>query len=186
MKLSVVAAGLSSIAIALVAASFAAAAPYQSGDSVVGAAVYEHDVLIESITVAAHSGPAGEEAHGHITFRANPSLFDVPVFGIDGTFHGDVSEGCLLVTGNRAVAVGKLPPEEQFNVPPPAPQPFLIQYIAVVVDDHGPPSGGQPADMVAPLFLKATSAQALCAGSQLVQPAPFEHGNFVVRDTVGV
>ena len=42
---------------------------------------------------------------------------DTPLVGTDQTrFHGDVSQGCLIVTGNVATAVGVLPPDEQFFV----------------------------------------------------------------------
>jgi hypothetical protein len=54
------------------------------------------------------------------------------------TFHGDVSQGCVLFQGNQAAVIGKLPADEQFTA-------FIdhngnahvVQWVDVVLQDNG-------------------------------------------------
>jgi hypothetical protein len=74
------------------------------------------------------------------------------------TFHGDVSQGCLLVQGNQSVAVGKLPVSEQFPVGTK-----LIDWAIAVVEDNGAPSAGL--DRAATGLLFDGSGTKICNGT---------------------
>ena len=166
--------------IGALALGVAAAAPAASPQSlsVAGTAHYESEAggatVRGSVEVGARSDALGATPTGHITLRTIS-----PVSGGPQVFHGDVSEGCLVVVGNTAVAVGRLQEDEEFDVPG-APPPFRIEFVAVAVQDNGQPVGGQPVDLAQPAFLRAVSAQRVCAGALAITPQPFARGNFVV------
>jgi hypothetical protein len=159
------------VALALVAPA-AAQAP---GDFVAGSARDVTGATQDHVAVAAHSGPLGEDPRGQIVLRtANPQTGEVQ------TYHADVSTGCVLVAGNTAVVVGTLPEEDQFDVPPPAPQPFHITSLGVVIQQGT--EQGRASDLAQPIFLRAQSAAGVCAGTltlQLIEPLV---GNFVIED----
>lgn len=95
-------------------------------------------------------------------------------------FHGDVSQGCVIVNGNTATVVGILPPSEQFIDPVSG---RLIDGVAVFVQDNGNPVQGQPVDQAVSTLLFSSSVANVCAGAP--PPSgflPIEHGNFVVND----
>lgn len=95
------------------------------------------------------------------------------------TYHGDVSQGCVLVNGNTALVVGLLPASEQYTVPGFG----TVAYDALYVVDNGNPSRGQPADLVTTVLLKPSSAQHVCGGAAFsVGPYPMDHGNVIVSD----
>lgn len=170
---------VSAVAFAAALAIVPAAGSETAGDSVAGTAHFEAaGGISDSVEVGAQSGPLGENPRGFLVLRTIN-----PITGEAQVFHGDVSEGCVRVTGSGAIVVGKLPPEEQFNVPPPAPQPFLIEFIGLIVADNGEPMNGQPVDLAQPIFFRGISAQNVCAGILTpLPPQPFESGNFVVID----
>jgi len=166
----------------LAVVGLAAAAPAGADpprDFVVGAGTIEADPFLgDSFSVSAHSGPLGEDPRGHVNVRTTN------LAGDRQSFHGDVSEGCLIVTGNRAVAVGRLPEDERFVEPTTG---RTIEFAAVIVEDNGHPVKGQPLDRAFPvLFFTATAARA-CAGllpASLVT-VPIDRGNVVVNDALG-
>ena len=84
----------------------------------------------------------------------------------------------MLVSGNHAAVVGKLPPSEQFT----ASNGRLIDYVAVVVEDNGSPDMGQPTDQAVAFLAFDTTGQHVCAGAFSPSAPPFDHGNFVVQD----
>ena len=132
----------------------------------------------QSFEVGARSEPDGSNALGFIVTNQLH-----PLTGEPALFHGHVREGCLIVVGNQAVAVGRLPQSEQFNFGT-----RRITSVAVRVVDNGPPVNGQPVDLGIPILLFETTAERLCTGvapiTALFPPLPLESGNVVVHDTV--
>ena len=133
---------------------------------------------MESFEVGARSEPDGTNPLGHIVAKL------LPFFGAteQTLFHGDVREGCMIVVGNQAVVVGRLPESEAY---------FFagrrIGFIAVRVVDNGPPVNGEPVDLGRPILLFDTTAGRLCLSGNIgaLAPAlPLESGNVVVNDTV--
>lgn len=127
-----------------------------------------------AFAAAALSGPQGQNPFGAVVTRAP-----------NGTFHGDVSAGCLLVTGNHAAAIGRLPLSEQFTTPGFG----TVEYDAVFVEDNGRPQNGQPVDRVSEtLLLKATSAAHFCGAGVFTWPPSLmftlQSGDFVVHDAL--
>jgi hypothetical protein len=162
-----------------VAALLAIAAPAPAasdGDRVAGFGTIEAAQFLNGdFQVAAHSGPLGEDPSGHVTVRASD--------GDSMTFHGDVSQACLIVVGNRAVAVGRLPEDEQFSTPGFG----TVEFVAVLVEDNGHPVAGHAVDRAFAVLLRASTEALLCA-SRLVPASfatvPIEHGNYVVEDAL--
>ena len=147
------------------------------GDSVVGGGI---NALGDQFSVSAHSGPLGEDPTGHVELRTQPTVGARPQ-----TFHGNVKDGCLIVVGNRAVAVGRLPQEQQYVVPG-GPGNGVIEYAAVAVEDNGGPVMGQPTDRAFPVLLFSQTGARVCAG---LIPAtffsfPLVHGNVLVEDSI--
>lgn len=131
----------------------------------------------DSFTVAATSGPLGEDPRGMVQLR---TTIDTDLGSVTTTFHGDVSEGCLVVVANKAVAVGHLPEDEQYTL-----EGFgTIEYAALIVTDNGHPIDGQPVDEAFPVLLRASSAARVCAGLTPLGLTPIDHGNFVVEDAM--
>jgi hypothetical protein len=74
-------------------------------------------------------------------------------------FHGDVSQGCVRVQGNRTLVVGHLPPEEQFDIP------FgHMEWVALHVEDNGVVTGS-PVDRARVSFSRTTSGSNHCNAS---------------------
>lgn len=129
-----------------------------NGDRVLGSGHFVGDGERDHVAVAARSGPAGEDPRGTIVMQTtNPVTLERQ------TFQADVSEGCVIVTGNTAIVVGALDEEDFFNVPPPAPQPFLITHLGLVVQEVD--EEGRPVDIAQPVFLRTQSAERVCAGT---------------------
>lgn len=129
----------------------------------------EHD----QFSVGATSAPDGSDPQGAVTAH-----IDDLAGTTSGDWHGDVSEGCVIVSGNTAVAVGKLPESQQFEVPGHG----VVDYLAVTVVDNGNPQGGEPADQASVILLFDTTAQQVCAGLRTLPTVPLDHGNFTVQD----
>jgi hypothetical protein len=148
----------------------AAAAGANTTVSVSGAGAYTQNGGAETFRVGARSDLDGTNPEGNVT---------VDALG-QGTFHGDVSQGCLRVVGNHAVVVGLLPESEQFL----SGSGRLIEYVALFVEDNGPPERGQPVDRVASLLLSAAGERLVCAGGQpgALATVPLERGNVRVDD----
>jgi hypothetical protein len=128
--------------------------------------------------VGAASGALGENSTGHITDR-----FSLPgVTTGERTFHGDVGQGCLRASWNRAIVVGKLPSSEQVDYPGLG----RLEYVALVVEDDGNPVGGQPVDRAVDYILRPVTAAEFCT---IFDPAtafffPLAQGNFVAYDAL--
>ena len=155
-------------AVAASAICVAQASADSSGQHVAGAVAYTQNGGAETFTVSARSDAGGVDPTGHITLNAIGQ----------GTFHGDVSQGCLRETGNHAVVVGLLPASEQFMIPSGR----VIRYVALFVEDNGQPVGGQPTDRVATLLMSDALEQIVCAGGQpaALATVPVERGNVIV------
>ncbi len=136
-----------------------------------GTDAQEHD----HYAVGATSNADGTDPQGSITYSSDsPGL-------PQSNFHGDVSQGCLIVQGNTAIAVGMLPQSEQFIVQTNG-GPRLIEWVGVWVQDNGNPDQGQPTDQSVAALLFDTSGQHICAAGLTNTLFPFDHGNFVVKD----
>jgi hypothetical protein len=129
----------------------------------------EHD----QFSVGAVSDPDGTNPRGEVTLSTDAIL--------EGTtlqhFHGDVKDGCLIVTGNRATAVGELPASEQFV----ASNGQRVRFLAVSVEDNG---NGNAVDQASAILLFERSGQRVCAGVVTLPVFPLDHGNFVVQDAL--
>lgn len=72
------------------------------------------------------------------------------------TFHGDVSQGCVRVQGNRAIVIGHLPPSEQFDIP------FgHMEWVGTHLEDNGVATGG-PVDRGRAFFMRTSSGVNAC------------------------
>jgi len=129
----------------------------------------EHD----QFSVGATSDPDGSNPQGVVTDELSSPPGSPPT-----AFQGDVSQGCLIVHGNTAVAVGKLPESEQTVIPGFG----TVDYLAVTVVDNGNPDMGQPTDQASAIFLFDRSAQRVCAQTLQLAVYPLDHGNFDVYD----
>jgi hypothetical protein len=108
-----------------------------------------------TVQVSVSSDVGGANPNGTIVADTYKNLGDTATT----TFHGDVSQGCLLVQGNQAIAVGKLPVSEQylgFNQK-------LVDWTIAVVEDNGKPSAGL--DRAATGLLFDTSGTKICNGT---------------------
>jgi hypothetical protein len=165
------------------AASFGAALLMASGASAQPAIDYVFGFGTAngaSFAAAAASGPQGQNPVGLVLVHGTLPSDNGPV---TRTFHGDVSRGCLIVTGNHAAVIGRLPENEQVTYAPFG----TVEYAAIFVEDNGRPQEGHPVDRVSEtLFLKASSAAAGCALGSFVWPPSrifaLETGDFVVHD----
>lgn len=167
---------LLALLVATVAAVVASVAAAGSGSNRVdGGGVVTAQGETDEFGVGASSDADGSNPSGTLVLRA---------LGADGTyqtFHGDVSQGCMIVAGNTALVIGRIPESEQFTVPGFG----TVEYDALYVVDGGNPSRGQPADEVFTPLLKASSEQHLCAGAAFpVGPYALDHGNVTVTDAV--
>jgi len=169
--------------LAALAAAFAVtggAGAAGSQDSVNGAAIQTLGSNVtggaperDQYSVGATSNPDGSNPSGTVTYSS-----DAPGLP-QRSFSGDVSQGCLLVSGNHAAVVGELPPSQQFTDPVSG---RLIKWVAVVVEDNGRSVHGQPTDRAVAFLAFDTTGQRICAGGSQPGPLPIDHGNFVVVD----
>jgi hypothetical protein len=143
-----------SASIALVLAGTSAAATFRIGISGSSTQTVVGDPGPSTVQVSAASGVGGANPSGTIIAQTYTSL-DVSSLT---TFHGDVSQGCLLVQGNQAVAVGMLPVSEQFPVGSK-----VIEWAVAVVEDNGASSAGL--DRAATGLLFDTSGTKVCNGT---------------------
>jgi hypothetical protein len=165
------------------AATFGAALLMASGASAQPAVDYVYGFGTAngaSFAAAAASGPQGQNPIGLVLVHGTLPSDNGPV---TRTFHGDVSRGCLIVTGNHAAVIGRLPENEQVRYSPFG----TVEYAAIFVEDNGRPRQGHPVDRVSEtLFLKASSAMAFCALGSFVWPPSqtftLDSGDFVVHD----
>ena len=72
-------------------------------------------------------------------------------------FHGDVSQGCVRVQGTRAVVVGHLPANEQFDVPNFG----HIEWVGAFLEDNGV-AGASPLDRAAAILYRTSSGTNAC------------------------
>jgi hypothetical protein len=88
------------------------------------------------------------------------TLPTVPQGATVNAFHGDVSQGCVRIQGNQAIVVGKLPPNEQYDVQTGSGA-RRITWASAVVEDNGVATGA-PVDRASPVLLFETSGTAFC------------------------
>ncbi len=147
-------------------------------DVVAGAGAVAADGDTIRFSVGASSEPDGSDPRGQVTLHA-------AIFGTTETnFHGDVRDGCLIVVGNTALAVGELPESERFVVPGAPPGAGPVRYVAVTVVDNGHPAMGEPTDLASGLLLFERTGQRACAGLFVPAVEPLTHGNFNVKDAL--
>jgi hypothetical protein len=169
---------LTVVACALAALVFAGAGSGGGGhDLVAGGGV--QTLTVEQVgdnetdvfSVGATSDPDGSNPRGAVHLTTTE-------LGGERSFTGDVKDGCVLVTGNQAIVVGKLPESEWITI-----EGFgVVDYLEVAVRDNGNPVGGQPTDEALPILLRDQTAHAVCAGLRTFPTFPLDHGNFVVQD----
>lgn len=140
-------------------------------DSVFGSATFQQLGNPTDLQLDASSDSNGSNPEGTIVLTAT---------FLDGvhTLHGDVSQGCMITTGNQVVVVGKIPPEEQwFTVG------FgTVEYAAARVVDNGRPSGG-PVDLATARALRESTKLAVCAGTTTLGILEeLDSGDFTVID----
>jgi hypothetical protein len=137
-----------------------AASDGSSQDSVTGGAQAFPGTPFELVRgVAAHSGPLGEDPHGHV--QVARSLL--------GRIGGHVT--CLNVVGNTAAIVSEIDQAEN---------PALIgQFVILFIVDNGEPVNGQAVD----LFMASVvpTPPTVCP-APISTGFPIDSGNYVVRD----
>jgi hypothetical protein len=123
------------------------------------------EVVTEQYIVSAHSGPAGEDPHGQITFHSP--------FLESSQAKADVT--CMVVHGNHAVVGATF--EEPISYVG-----LMIRSILLVVDDNGSP--GQATDrMNSVVFIDRPRPPGFSpCNFDLPTDYPVEQGNFVVKD----
>jgi hypothetical protein len=131
------------------------------GDQVAGAGVFTAaDGRAQVISVAAMSGPAGEDPRGSINIR------------IPGLGEATIDVTCMFVQGNRAAVGG---PVRSGDIALPG-----YNWIAVVVEDNG---NGPSADRVVSIFsFIPLPCELFVTGPFIDIVPPIEAGNFMVRD----
>jgi hypothetical protein len=144
------------LALLLVMARAADAAPPQ--DFVTGGG--HHSVPDTQFTISAHSGPAGEDARGQLSFK------------IEGQPRIKAEVSCLVVTGNTAIATATYTDEDGAE-----------QVVVMEAVDNGEPSGETP-DLLRFSFAGAIVPDPANADCFLpvLAPVPVTQGNIVVKD----
>jgi hypothetical protein len=131
----------------------------------------------EWYAAGAVSGPQGQHPSGLAIVHKTAISDAGPV---TRTFHGDVSRGCLIVTGNRAIVLGRIPEDEQITFAPIG----TVVYAGLFIVDNGRPRAGSPVDLVFADLLNESFGALACSG--VFAPAPFllplERGDFAVHD----
>jgi hypothetical protein len=131
----------------------------------------------EWYAVGAISGAQGQSPAGLAIVHKTAISDSGPV---TRTFHGDVSRGCLIVTGNRAIVLGRIPESEQITYAPVG----TVVYAGLFIVDNGRPQAGHPVDLVFADLLNESFGALACSGVFAPPPflLPFDRGDFVVRD----
>lgn len=151
-----VAAGLVCAAIALAGTAGSASAAPASDSVRANGSISNGNGTFDSFAVYARSGPLGERPSGSVFVDAVFISRESGATLGNGTVRGDVSEGCLVAAGNRAVVLGKL--REPFTLTGPG----TVEYVGVTVEDNGEPVDGQPVDRGEVWFLPASAATQFC------------------------
>jgi hypothetical protein len=131
----------------------------------------------EWYAAGAVSGPQGQNEKGVAIVHKTAISDSGPV---TRTFHGDVSRGCLIVTGNRAIVLGRIPEREQITFAPIG----TVVYAGLFIVDNGRPRAGHPVDLVFADLLNESFGTLACSGVFAPPPflLPLDRGDFVVRD----
>ena len=127
----------------------------QSGDSVTGSARFA--VVDAHVVVSAHSGPLGEDAHGH--FSLDQGVGDLQLWA-------EVT--CLNVQGNLAVA-GGVTVKSRSGLPAGT---GVLQYVQDL---------GSPGDMDRSQTVVSGAPPAVCP-APMVPGFQADQGNYVVND----
>ena len=131
-------------------------------DFVVGGG--HHSVPDTQFTLSAHSGPLGEDAKGHLSFKID----DGPRFIADVT--------CLIVVGNEAFATGVI------RRPASSAGDLVVMHAV----DNGNPSDPTTPDLLRFSFTGSIFESPTDPGCFLpvLPPVPVTEGNIVVHDAV--
>jgi hypothetical protein len=144
---------LAALCAAAVTASAAVAAP--ASDQVrANGSVSNGDGTFDNFAVYAKSGPSGEDPRGSVFVDA---FFISRTTGAtlgNGTVRGDVSEGCVVVVGNRSAVLGKL------REPVTLAGPGLVEYVGVVSEDNG--DSPDAVDRAEVYFIRESARAAFC------------------------
>ena len=139
-------------------------------DSVVGSGTLHQFGSPVEITVDASSNADGTGPQGTVVVTATFNTGE-------RTLHGDVSQGCMITTGNEVVVVGKIPPEEQWFT-----EGFgWVEYAYARIVDNGRASG-EPVDLATGRGLRESTKLAVCGGDPIREVWPLESGDFTVID----
>lgn len=164
-----------SLVTATVAALFFATSAAATGglDLVAGAGTRGTEWYV----AGAASGPQGEDPRGMSIVHKTAISDTGPV---TRTFHGDVSRGCMIVTGNRAILLGRIPEREQITFGPIG----TVVYAGLFIVDNGRAQEGQPVDLVFADLLNEFFGALACSGVFAPPPflLPLERGDFTVLD----
>jgi hypothetical protein len=123
--------------------------------------------VTDIFNLAAHGGPLGENAYGHMHARDNPSA------PIEFEFRGDVT--CMRVIGNNAVVGGPITHFEQVGFP----NPQLYHGFTFYVTDNS--MLGIP-DAISYQFVLFAPPPVCPLPSSVLTIFPVTQGNVVVRD----
>ena len=131
----------------------------------------------EWYAAGAVSGPQGQNEQG-FAFVHKTAISDNG--RVTRTFHGDVSRGCLIVTGNRAIVLGRIPESEQITFAPIG----TVVYAGLFIVDNGRTQAGHPVDLVFADLLNESFGALACSGVFAPPPflLPLDHGDLVVHD----
>jgi hypothetical protein len=121
----------------------------------------------EQFIVSAHSGPAGEDPDGQITF-------DSPLLATNQA-KADVT--CMIVTGNHAQVGGTFREQVEYLG-------LKFRWFELIVDDNGPP--GEAADTMNAVIYIDRPRPPDFSPCNLTFPTdfPVEEGNFTVTDGI--
>ena len=139
-------------------------------DSVVGSGSLDQFGSPVEITADASSNADGTGPQGTVVVTATFLIGE-------RTLHGDVSQGCMITTGNEVVVVGKIPPEEQWFT-----EGFgTVEYAYARIVDNGVASG-DPVDLATGRGLRESTKLAVCGGDPIREVWELDSGDFTVID----
>ncbi len=152
LRLSVFALAVAGLLIMVTGASAATVRISVNGSVTTGAV----DPAVITIAAASDVNEANPTGALTMTFPAPPA--NATGLGASlTTFHGDVSAGCLRVQGNRAVVVGHLPLNEQYDITGFG----HIEWVAATLEDNGVATGS-PIDRAHPFVYQTTTGTRTC------------------------
>jgi len=143
---------------------------FLTSDRVFGSGTVTDAFGTASGTVDAYADPDGSNPRGTVTMTATFA------HGGDRTLVGDVSQGCVVVDGNLALVVGRIPEDQQWTVPVFG----TVEYAAATVEDNG-----ASLDRAYFVALRESSKQTACATGPSLYVSrlqPLDSGNFTVID----